>query len=243
MSKVNIIGRGNVGFHLFRALERTKDYEVKSVNPHTLENLESDCDIIILSVSDSAIREVGEKIASKLTDFKGCVAHTAGSVHLDIIEDLFGTCGILYPLQTFTKDSELNYKEIPVFIEGNNKIAEEKLYKLASSFSDNVSYLNSDGRLKMHIAAVFACNFSNALYHISETLLKENGMNINTLLPLVRQTVNKLETLCPKESQTGPAMRGDKKIIESHLLALKERKDMQTIYKFMSEYIINNIRK
>ena len=232
---ISIVGRGNVASHLLKALSTYS--ETVLVNPRTLEDLPEKSDIILISVSDNAIEEV----AAKLPDTEAVVAHTAGSVPMKVL-DRFKNHGVFYPLQTFTKDIPLHYGGIPVFIEGNSPETEKKLKETASMFSGKVCPANSVSRKKLHLASVFACNFTNALATISAELLKETDIDFQTVLPLMRQTIDKLQTLPPDKAQTGPAVRGDYKVMADHLKMLSDRKDLKSLYLIFSNLISDRLK-
>lgn len=229
---IAIIGRGNVASHLFTAIK--EKMPVCLVNPHTLEDLPANPEIILISVTDSAINEVVEK----LPDTSAIIAHTAGSVKMEAVKGKSPHYGVFYPLQTFTKNVKLDYSQIPVFIEASSPIASAKLKDLARCFSTHVHEADSETRKKLHLASVFACNFTNALADIADSLLKENGLDFSTLSPLLQQTVEKLQNLPPHEAQTGPAVRGDFKIINNHLSMLDNHPELQQIYSMLSDYIL-----
>ncbi|MCH5228009.1 MAG: DUF2520 domain-containing protein [Muribaculaceae bacterium] len=235
--KVAIVGNGNVASHLFQAL-RDK-IETVLVNSRTLEGFPPDADIVLISVSDNAIEEV----FSRLPHTAAVMAHTAGSVPMDVLNKNVAGYGVFYPLQTFTKGVELNYREIPVFIEGNSQETVERLKALASLFSDNVKEADSEARKKLHLASVFACNFSNALAGISQEILKESALDFKDLLPLMKQTINKLASLSATEAQTGPAVRGDTKVMNAHLKMLEDKPLFQEIYTLLSDYISDTKKK
>lgn len=228
---VAIIGRGNVASHLFSALKDKT--EVCLVNPHTFENYPQDPDIVLICVSDNAIEEV----VNKLPISNSIVAHTAGSIPMDILKGKTSDYGVFYPLQTFSKDAILDYSEIPVFIEGSSPETVKKLKELASLFSKEIKEADSQTRKSLHLASVFACNFTNALAGIAEGLLKKSGIEFSVLFPLIKQTVNKLELMSPKEAQTGPAKRGDTKVMMSHMEMLSESPDLGEIYSLLSSLI------
>ena len=228
---VAIIGRGNVASHLYTALkEKTK---VVLVNPRTLENLPDNSELILISVRDNAIHEV----VNKLMPTNTIIAHTSGSIPMSVLEGKTKHFGVFYPLQTFTKDVEMPYDDIPVFIEGSNPYTVEMLKQFASLFSTNIREADSEGRKQLHLASVFACNFTNALAAIAEDLLKDSGIDFSALLPLMKQTVKKLGKLTPKEAQTGPARRRDTKVMETHLKMLESKPDLQKIYSLLSAQI------
>ena len=147
--------------------------------------------------------------------------------------------GVFYPLQTFSKDKELDYKEIPFFIEGSSKSAVDILTSLASLISKNVYEADSDKRKRLHIAAVFACNFANHLVGIADDILKENGMDYTVLLPLLKETIGKLYLLPPSMAQTGPAVRNDTTVMKAHEEMLVDNPEYLGIYRALSQSIID----
>lgn len=231
---VALIGRGNVASHLYKALEGKT--EVALVNPHTLEDLPAEADIILICVSDSAIKSVIER----LPESDALVSHTAGSIPMEIFSEKFKNYGVFYPLQTFTKGIELDYKKIPVFIEGSSPEVSLKLKKLAASFSEDVREADSGKRKSLHLASVFACNFTNALAGIAEYILREADLDFSAIRPLMRQTLDKLENISPKMAQTGPAARGDFNVIDAHMKMLENHPELQEIYSNLSDYIIRD---
>lgn len=234
--KVDIIGQGNVAFHLAKALGDKAD--VESVNSHTLAEKRKDAHITLIAVADSAIEEV----ASRLGDVRGVVAHTSGSTSAEVLSK-FDEFGVFYPLQTFSRNISLDYDEIPFFTEGNSPQCEELLRRLALLISPTVRHADSGQRKAMHIAAVFACNFANHLWAIADSLLADNGMEFDLLRPLVKETLRKTELHSPAECQTGPAARGDLGIIREHEASLSTMPQIQQIYHLLSESIAHNYYK
>ena len=228
---ISIVCKGNVATHLYEAFKNKVD--VVMVNPHTLEDLPTHSDIIIVCVSDNAIEEV----VSRLPQSNAIVVHTSGSMPMDILQSHTKFYGVMYPLQTFTKGVFLNYEEIPVFIEGMNDNVVKKLKTIAALFSKDIREADSVSRLKLHIASVFACNFINALARISKDLMDESGIDFSALKPLMKQTINKLDVLSPKEAQTGPAVRGDSMVINRHLEMLSSRPEIQNLYQQLTDII------
>lgn len=232
--KIAIVGKGNVGSHLFTSLQEKCDCCL--IDSHSPEETPANADIIIICVKDDAIEEV----ASRLPDTNAVIAHTSGSVDMDTLKGKGENYGVFYPLQTFTKGVSLNYREIPVFIEGNSETSIEKLKELATLFSDDVRKADSDTRRKLHLASVFAGNFTNALACVAVRLLEETDIDFSALKPLMRQTVAKLDSLTPLDAQTGPAQRGDLKVIQSHLNMLEKYPELQEIYRNFSHIITLN---
>jgi predicted short-subunit dehydrogenase-like oxidoreductase (DUF2520 family) len=154
---------------------------------------------------------------------------------MDILKEFSSNIGILYPLQTFSKAKDVNFKEIPVYIEANTQENTSKLLRFASAFSDRAKEVNSSMRAQVHLAAVFACNFTNNLYAIASDILEKAGLGFEDMLPLIGETTEKIKTLHPRKAQTGPAIRRDSKVIEKQLNALEGRE--KQIYKLITESI------
>lgn len=235
--RIGVIGKGNVGTHLYKALSGKGIHEVSLVDSRNLEGIEEKFDLLILSVKDDAIREVASQLGNILPDFKGIVVHTSGSVEMETIKPFFKNIGVFYPLQTFKKDRELVYSEIPVFIEANGNETEKKLRELAEVFTDKIYQADSNRRKALHIGAVLSCNFVNFLFGEAEDILKENGYDFSVLYPLIRETLERTKEHSPKETQTGPAARGDFNVLNSHLELLDEKPNLHKIYRILSNSI------
>ena len=146
-------------------------------------------------------------------------------------------------MQTFSKNKKVDFKNIPICLEANNTDTFKALKNLADSISENVQKVNSDQRKAIHVAAVFACNFSNHLYVIADHILSENKLSFDLLKPLIMETADKIKNNSPLKMQTGPAIRGDKKIIKAHLKILSGNKNYQQLYKLLSLSIIASSKK
>ena len=200
---------------------------------HDPEKIRHDADLYIISVSDDAIPEIAAKLR-----FEGKpVAHTSGSVPMDAVSAISANYGVFYPLQTFVKNRDVDFNDIPLCIEGADPETENLLTGLAYEISNDVRIINSEQRLKIHIAAVFASNFTNFMYLMGEDVLKNAGVEFDILLPLIRETAAKMNSAMPHEAQTGPAMRGDEKVIRKHLKMLAGDPEKQAIYRQLSGHI------
>ena len=215
-----------------------------------------DANLIIVSVNDDAISDVLSQLkntgkfnikrstwGTTITD-QVAIAHTSGSVGLDVFNkgdfqlgNNFADFGVLYPIQTFNKEVDINMSEVPFCIEGNSLKFENQLTQIAKRISNTVVVMDSEQRKQLHIAAVFASNFSNQMFTIADDLLAERNIDFKILLPLIKQTIAKLNTNKPKEVQTGPAKRKDKKIIQEHIDLIQEKK-IKELYKKISTNII-----
>lgn len=239
--QVDIIGRGNVAYHLRKAMSEHCD--VRMVNPHTLDELREDSDIYLISVADRAIKDVANALSAKISNTSAIMAHTAGSVPMSLLKDVWTQAGVFYPLQTFSKDVALDYSEIPFFIEGVSQQIEEKLTSLASLISKNVALADSAARSELHLASVLGCNFVNHLWALSERHLNRSGISFEKLIPLLQETLRKASTAGPQNSQTGPAARHDKEVMKMQYDKLIYDPQAQAIYKLLSESIMTDRSK
>jgi len=206
-----------------------------------LDQVQRDADFYIVSVVDDHIADV----VRRLGPVDGIVAHTSGSFPLESLCQASGSvhCGVFYPLQTFSKTSEVDIAHIPFFIEGTDPETIEALAGLAGTISDNVNSVDSSVRGHLHIAAVFANNFANYMWDIADSYLREHtGFDISVFAPLLAETLRKAMSIGPRAAQTGPAKRGDCALINRHIGAL--RADDAEIYRLISNRItqrhINN---
>lgn len=229
---ITIIGKGNVGTHLHNALEGK--FNVSLVDSRTLEGLPHHSDVIILAVKDNAIREVAERVIFR----SDIIAHTAGSVPASVLSGLVPQYGVIYPMQTFTKNVEMDYNSVPVFVEGNNTLAKDSLRLIALAISGNVFTVNENTRKALHLAAVFACNFTNRMVDIADQLLQPCGLDYKVMLPLLDQTIAKLKHINPLEAQTGPAARMDFPTMEEQARMLEGNRHLQDIYGEISAQIM-----
>lgn len=160
---------------------------------------------------------------------------------MDVFAGLRSRYGVIYPLQTFSKTKEIDMSTVPFYIEGVNAEVEGELTALASEISGNVTSLDSEGRRRLHIAAVFACNFVNYMWVVADRQLRRCGTDIHALDPLLKETMAKIATLSPLDAQTGPARRGDMDVIESHLKLLSD--DDTRLYEMISRQIMDTYFK
>ena len=247
MKNIILVGSGNVATHLGIALQNC-NYKIVQVYSKSIENAKKlaqklntnftndltqlkTADLIIVSVNDDAISTVLSKLKNT------AIVHTSGSIGIDVFKPNFSDFGVFYPLQTFNKDIELTISEIPFCIEGNSKAFEKELIEIAKKLSNNVVVMDLAQRKQLHIAAVFACNFSNQMFSIADDLLAEKDINFKILLPLIKQTIAKLNTNKPKAVQTGPAKRKNIKIIQEHI-NLIQQEDIKELYQKISNNII-----
>jgi predicted short-subunit dehydrogenase-like oxidoreductase (DUF2520 family) len=197
------------------------------------EQVPQKADFFILCVPDRAVSEV----AGQLRDRKGIWMHTAGALSMDVFQGITDDYGVFYPLQSFSKEREIPPGFTPFLVEGASPGVLEKIGELANSISGKVEESNSQDRLKVHLAAVFANNFSNHMVHVAIQILEESGLDPSLLEPLLEETFSKLRELDPGAAQTGPAVRGDNETMNKHIELLKGHPEWEKLYTFISREI------
>lgn len=242
---ITLIGAGNVAWHLGAALARHNIIDtVFSRHLHHAQQLAAitggqaidqpgqmptGSDIYIMAVCDDAVAPLCEA----LPPLNGLVAHTSGSVPISSLQR-FNRHGVFYPFQTFSKQKEVCMEEVPMLLEANTPSDLGLLGQLASSISNRVMEASSQQRLQLHIAAVFACNFTNHLYGIASDILGKASLPFDLLHPLLHETTQKACTMDPYLAQTGPAVRGDAQVVNKHLMLLRDHPQWQQLYRMMS---------
>jgi predicted short-subunit dehydrogenase-like oxidoreductase (DUF2520 family) len=246
-----LIGAGNVGWHLGLTLHE-KGIRVLQVISRSqesckvlagllhadyrtsLQELATEAGIIILAVPDSRIDEVIGQC-----DFRdSLVVHTAGSVPMEIFKGRAVHYGVLYPVMTFTRHKPVDFASVPLLVEASSAQIENSMISLARRLSKEVSVITSEDRKIIHLAAVFACNFSNHMYALAEAILASKGIPFKWLKPLIGETADKINRLSPRKAQTGPAIRNDTPTMEEQLRLLDGHPDIAELYRQISKSII-----
>ena len=262
--KIVFLGSGNLATHLSLAL-KTAGEDIIQIFSRTKENaqaladklhcasctsineIRTDADVYIFSVKDDALPSLIEQLAVKLSMGEGgkrapILLHTAGSVPMSVFPETmhYELCtmnyGVLYPMQTFSKDRSVNFREIPCFVEASDNNTLEEIKTLASKISDHVLEMSSEKRRKLHLAAVFACNMVNHCYRLAEKVLEEEGLDFSLYQPLIQETANKLKELSPRKAQTGPMVRYDRTIMDAQIALIHDERTRQ-IYRLMADSI------
>ncbi|NKI32082.1 Rossmann-like and DUF2520 domain-containing protein [Croceivirga thetidis] len=241
MPTVVLIGTGNVAHHLFRALKENiiqvfgrneqalREFSESTSTTSSIDELVA-ADLYLLAVSDDAIKEVSRQFSH----VKGLLAHTSGSVPISQLSS--ERKAVFYPLQTFTFGRDLNFSTIPICLEATNKEDYGILEELANSISKSVYRINTEQRKKLHLAAVFANNFSNHIFQIAMEICEQENVDFDLLKPLIIETINKIEHLNPIDAQTGPAKRNDIQTMQAHLEGLQDPMHKK-IYQMLSKSI------
>ena len=245
MYSIVILGSGNVATHMFRALQSSKTCAVIQVYNHNESSLLrfensvpittdisalKPADLYLICLKDDVIESIAEQIKIKT----GIIAHTSGNQGLLRSPK---DSGVFYPLQTFSKTSELDYSTIPFCLEANSEENLSLLKSIASSISQHQYEISTAQRQTLHLAAVFVCNFTNHLYAIGEDICLQDDIPFDILKALIKETSEKVQSQSPSEVQTGPAARNDQKTITNHLKQLNSE-DYKAIYNLMTNSIL-----
>lgn len=249
--KVVIVGSGNVATHLSLAMASLEGIEICQVYSPTEAHAEilaerlncdfvtdpaqirKDADVYLFALKDQALETVIRAVPAN----NGLWLHTSGSMPMQVFAGYTERYGVLYPLQTFSKSREISFRGIPLFIECHREEDKNCLEDLARRLSGKVCELSSEKRRSLHLAAVFACNFTNHIYALAEEILAKEGLSRDYLFPLIDETAAKVHELPAQEAQTGPAIRYDENIINKHLCMLADDPDVQTLYRLLSQSI------
>ena len=253
---VTIIGTGNVAAWLVYALKKAHFHisqiygrnvrkcqnlaDVCDAEPiYDLSNLKKNSDLYIFSVKDDCYENVISQIPFELP----MAVLTAGSVSQNVLALITPQYGTLYPCQSLSRDMDFSQVVVPLCVEGCDKTVENQLLQFASRLSERVIPLREKEREILHLAAVYACNFSNALYGIAFEILKNANIKPEILIPLLKNTLNKLDSMSPAEAQTGPAVRNDKSVIDKHLSMISNELHREIYQKMTDEIIIQAVKK
>lgn len=240
MIDVSILGYGNVARHLEKAFANSDAVRLQQIYSRTKSESEFSTtdlnalvasDVYIIAVSDDAI----STLSNQLQFENKLVVHTSGSLPLSELNSK-NRRGVFYPLQTFSKSREVNWETIPICIETENASDLEMLRQVAGAISNSVYEIDSEQRRALHVAAVFASNFTNHLCAIANDICTQHKIPFEILKPLILETAQKISTLSPTEAQTGPAIRRDQSTINAHLNLLTDSMQVE-IYKILTKSI------
>jgi len=249
--KVVILGSGNAATVLGRKIKASGHTIVQvsgrnstEVNKLAIElgaspntdqhSIDHSADIYIAALSDQALQNLHQWLKLE----KKMIVHTAAAVSKEVLAPISKNYGVLYPLQTLRKE-QTYIPEIPFLVDANTPDDLTLLQDFASSLSDNVVVADDAYRLKVHVSAVLVSNFSNHLYTLASDFCKQEGVAFNMMQPLIEETAQRLRSLSPQDSQTGPAIRHDQITIEKHLQALQSHPQLAELYKIFTERLKN----
>lgn len=243
MYKVAILGTGNVASQFIKVFSKSPQIEITQIYNHkpislvdyidfeTITNTDQlkPADVYLICVKDDFVEDITNKIIYQ----NAIIAHTSGS--LPLLQSK-GRNAVFYPLQTFSKDKSVNFKNLPFCIETEYKPDFKILEKIVNHIEAKAYKVNTKQRQELHLAAVFVCNFVNHLYHIGHEICKQKDLPFEILKPLIQETADKIYYNNPRDTQTGPAKRNDKTTIERHLQQLQES-DLKNIYRNLTTSI------
>lgn len=253
MANIIIIGAGNVAIHLTKRLYE-KEHNILQIFNRSLENavllagqvdaegiddiieLNLNADFYLVAVNDDAIKIIAEQLTKILPKDK-IIAHTSGATSSTVFQSFFENYGVFYPLQTFSKERKADFEKLPFCIDGSNDNTKNNLLILAKTICPNVYLIDDKQRSVLHVAAVFANNFTNYLLAISEQIIAKENIPFDLLKPLINETVAKINENTPESMQTGPARRGDLATLVKHQQYLDKYPDYRKIYELLSNYI------
>jgi predicted short-subunit dehydrogenase-like oxidoreductase (DUF2520 family) len=251
--KITIIGAGNVATHLANRLFE-KGHQINQIVNRSLINakvlaenvdaeaidnwseINDDSTIYLIAVSDDVIEKVAKEF-SKFIPQNKIIAHTSGATSSKVFKTHFENYGVFYPLQTFSKTRKANFETLPFCIDASNETTKNKLFQLAETICPNVYFIDDKQRNTLHVAAVFANNFTNHLLAISEQIIAKENIPFDLLKPLINETVAKINESTPQFMQTGPARRGDKVTLAKHQKYLDKYPKYRKIYELLSESV------
>ncbi|MES2428535.1 MAG: Rossmann-like and DUF2520 domain-containing protein [Bacteroidota bacterium] len=249
--RITIIGSGNVATHLAAAFKNAGHrivqvysramqhaallaYHVKAEPIDDFIQIDPETDLFVIAIKDDAIGIIAEQLAS----YQKLMVHTSGATDLYALLAFSDNVGVFYPLQTFSKTREVNFRTVPVCIEAANEHIAKELQQLAQTISNSVYRIDSAQRKILHLAAVFANNFPNYLYTIAQQILAQHQLDFDLIRPLILETAEKVQAGLPSVMQTGPAMRNDEITMQNHLQLLNGDPALQQLYTLLSQGII-----
>ena len=248
MLSIALIGTGNVSAKLAQAFSRSEDilllgvygrkerkgevFNTESVI-REISEIDDRADIIVIAVQDDAISGVQKQISVT----NALVVHTAGSISMDVLLPIKRR-GVFYPLQTLSADRDVDFNTIPLCLECSQDEDRTLLMQLAEMLSGSVRWTDSSERKRLHLAAVFTNNFVNHIIRQAEKICEEHDLPKELLHPLLEETVAKAKILGAANAQTGPAVRGDRSVIEKHLELLQDPAQLE-LYKTITASIQN----
>lgn len=251
--KIVFVGAGKLATNLSVALQKA-GYTITQVYSRTeeaakalgerigcawtnhLENIAKEADIYIYALTDSVLPHIASQ---PIGNEEAIHLHTAGSMN----KDVFSTkkrYGVLYPFQSFSKEQLVDFSHVPILTEGSDETVENTITKMAQRISERVYQADLEHRQRLHLAGVFANNFTNCMYAIAEEQLQKAGLPFDILLPLIKETAHRVETIAPRKAQTGPARRHDTNVMEKHIQLLQDDTSLETLYRIISTNIMNH---
>jgi predicted short-subunit dehydrogenase-like oxidoreductase (DUF2520 family) len=254
--KIAILGAGNLAWNLAPALEDA-GHEITEVYARDIQKAreiteriysaeakddldfsESKAKLFILAIKDDALSDVADQL---ILPEGSILVHTSGAMPIEVISQSSASyVGVFYPLQSFTKGKKLDFEDVPFLLESEDEGTVQLLKKVAKSLSPLVYIIRAKDRQAVHVAAVFASNFTNHMLRIAEEILHRKGLDREMLKPLIIESISKSLQLGAKKAQTGPAIREDYETLEAHHQFLAYNEQLAEIYRLISQDIIDS---
>lgn len=253
IQSISFIGAGNVSTHFAIALHQagisidsilsqrlvsakklSKQVEAKATTSY--KRLANNSDLYIIAVPDDAIEEVVKSLSSVLKN-SAFVVHTSGATPTSIINTCFTNAGVIWPPQSLSKQKKITFSSVPICYGASSEKLDKRLKQLLKKVSHHLQLVNEDQKAALHLAAVFANNFTNHMYHIAYDLCEKHQLDFSLLYPIIAETAQKIIGEKPSDMQTGPAIRDDEKTIKKHKALLKNHIDYKRLYSLISKSI------
>lgn len=247
---IQLLGSGNVATQYGIALARA-GHKIRQVYSRNIDHaaelarslgaepvdrvdaLSLEADLVVVALSDHVLEEVLSGRSWENT----FIVHTSGSLNIQVLDPFTRHTGVMYPLQSLSKDTDIHFADVPLLIEAADPADLDLLRRLAGSISRKVSVAGSATRMKLHLAAVFCNNFTNHMMAIAAEYAQREGLSFDSLHPLILETARKAILSDPRNAQTGPAVRDDENVLRKHEALLAGYPDVQNLYTFVSDSI------
>lgn len=184
-------------------------------------------DLIFITTPDDAISEVAGELKWQPGKF---AVHCSGADTSALLEKAASegaTTGVLHPLQTFAgmKQRKISLAGITFSVEAPEPLL-SILKKMAAALGGKSLVLVPEDRALYHASAVMVCNYLVTLVKLSTDLWSDFGLSredaLKALAPLIKGTINNLETVGLPGCLSGPISRGDTGTLKKHLMALSK---------------------
>lgn len=250
MKTITLIGSGNVATHLAKAFHNA-GYQILQIWSREYDHAEAlanqvfaepidklsllypTADVYVLAVADDALFDLALDL--RLRD--ALVLHTAGAVSLNVLKPISRKHGVVWSPQTFIRDVDMDYSELPFCIEGSSPDVTTNIMELLRPVSSHLFKIDTQQRQWLHLAAVMVNNFGNAVNAMAQDIIQSHNIPFKILHPLITMTAEKIKHGGLWQQQTGPARRHDQKTIDNQRRLLADDKKMLKLYDLLTEII------
>ncbi len=248
MKTVSIIGIGRIGGGLAIALAN-KEYKIENLVVRNaaktagfaarfasearileVENCSQiKSEIVFIATPDEQIQATAKNLAKALT-VEPFVYHLSGALSSEILSDLSNTdcpTGSIHPLVSVSDMflAEKRFQSAFFAVEGDAR-ATKLAQQIAADLGGKPFFIPTEAKTLYHAAAVTACGHLVALIDVALEMLAECGLENQTakriLLPLIKSTVENLDTQTTAEALTGTFARADSETFQNHVAAIEK---------------------